>query len=299
LRCRSFDCQQRGPRTLTDTHRRVIAALFVGVIGLGLYAATLAPGLTWAYDSGDGGDLATAAHTLGIAHPPGYPTYVLLAHLWTRLPFGEVATRTNLFSAACAAGAAAALAWAVARAGGDGIAATVAGIALACSPLHWSQAIVTEVHALNSLFGAILLSIAISSEARRADGRSSGTTFAAAAGLLWGLSLGNSPTAAFYLPLVVIAVGRVRRNAVFAASALAVGLAVYAFLPLRAVAEPAVNWGNPQTFDRFYWVASAALYRRFAFGLPLSHRQLVAQAAQAAGGNSDCVRPVRGILCWL
>jgi hypothetical protein len=37
---------------------------------------------------GDSGELATAAATLGIPHPPGYPLYVLLGRLWIRLIWG-------------------------------------------------------------------------------------------------------------------------------------------------------------------------------------------------------------------
>ena len=101
---------------LTWGSRPALWAAAVGLIGLCLYLATLAPGLTWAHDSSDGGELAAAAYTLGIAHPPGYPTYVLLAHLFTRLPVGEVATRTNLFSAVSAAAASALVTLNLARA---------------------------------------------------------------------------------------------------------------------------------------------------------------------------------------
>ncbi|MGD9101843.1 MAG: DUF2723 domain-containing protein, partial [Anaerolineae bacterium] len=61
-----------------------------------VYGLTLAPGLTWAHYGADGGDLVTAAHTLGVPHPPGYPTYTLLAWLFTRLSLGNVAWRVNL-----------------------------------------------------------------------------------------------------------------------------------------------------------------------------------------------------------
>src|SRR5437879_3085739 len=64
------------------------------------YARTLAPGVTWANDGADSGDLVTAAATLGIAHPTGYPTYLLLARLFQIIPLGDLAARTTLLSAA-------------------------------------------------------------------------------------------------------------------------------------------------------------------------------------------------------
>jgi hypothetical protein len=59
---------------------------------------------------GDSGELVTAVHVLGIPHPTGYPLYVLLGKLWTLvLPYGSIAWRMSLFSAACAAATAACL----------------------------------------------------------------------------------------------------------------------------------------------------------------------------------------------
>jgi len=43
------------------------------------------------------GELITAAHELGVAHPPGYPLFTLVAKLAIMLfPFGSVAYRVNL-----------------------------------------------------------------------------------------------------------------------------------------------------------------------------------------------------------
>ena len=76
----------------------------IGVAGaaLAVYVATLAPGLTFEHNGADGGDLITAAHTLGVPHPSGYPTYTLLAWLASQLPVGTIAYRANLLSAVCA-----------------------------------------------------------------------------------------------------------------------------------------------------------------------------------------------------
>ncbi len=47
----------------------------------------------------DSGDMITSAYTLGIAHPPGYPLYVLLGKFFTIIiPFGNIAYRINLMS---------------------------------------------------------------------------------------------------------------------------------------------------------------------------------------------------------
>lgn len=246
-------------------------AAAVGAASLAFYAATMCPGLTWAYDSADGGELAAAARTLGIPHPPGYPTYVLLAHPFTRLPFGELAARTNAFSALGAAFAVALVTWSVAALTRDRVAAAGAGLALGISPLLWSQAIVTEVHALNALFAALLLALALHCRSRPESAAPRGSWLGWAVGLAWGLSLGNHLIALFLAPLVVSALWRLPGGPLRGAVGTVLGLLVYAYLPLRAAASPAINWGDPRTVGRFWWMVSGGPYRPFVLSLPWRH----------------------------
>src|SRR3954471_24399335 len=58
----------------------------------------------------DSGDLINAVSTLGIAHPPGYPLYILTGNLFSFLmPLANPAYRVNFFSAFCAPAATALL----------------------------------------------------------------------------------------------------------------------------------------------------------------------------------------------
>ena len=254
----------------------VLPAIAVGIASLGLYCATLAPGLTWAHDSGDGGELAAAAWTGGVAHPPGYPTYLVIAHAFTRLPIGEVATRTNLLSAFCAATTSLLLTWIVMTRTGRWPVAMGTGLALSTSPLLWSQATVTEVHTLNGLFAALLLVLLSRTHrdirrARQKAGHARQAWLSVAIGWVWGLSLGNHPTALCCAPLVVLALWRLGRAGWLGAAGFSLGLTVYLYLPIRAATGPAINWGDPRTLDRFWWTVSGALYRPFLFSLPLAH----------------------------
>ena len=64
-------------------------ALIAGLAALWLYLQTLGPTIT----GEDSGEFVAAAYTLGIPHPPGYPLYCMVGHLFTWLPWGEVAWR--------------------------------------------------------------------------------------------------------------------------------------------------------------------------------------------------------------
>ncbi|HEY6119111.1 MAG TPA: DUF2723 domain-containing protein, partial [Pyrinomonadaceae bacterium] len=81
------------------TNAVTILAGLIFVIALIVYAATLAPTVVFV----DSGELIVAAKSLGVAHPPGFPLYVLLAHLATRVPIGNIAVRVNFASALFAA----------------------------------------------------------------------------------------------------------------------------------------------------------------------------------------------------
>ena len=71
-------------RLLFPNYMTALVCLLVFVVTLGVYFLTLAPTVTLV----DSGELILACHSLGIAHPPGFPLYVLIGHLFTRLPFG-------------------------------------------------------------------------------------------------------------------------------------------------------------------------------------------------------------------
>ena len=47
----------------------------------------------------DSGLFISVAHEPGIAHPPGYPLYTMLAHLFTWIPLGSIAERVHALSA--------------------------------------------------------------------------------------------------------------------------------------------------------------------------------------------------------
>jgi len=91
-----------------------VAKLCAGVvflIALLLFSWTLAPTVT----PTDSGELILAAHGLGVAHPPGFPLWLMLAHLASLVPLGNVAVRINFLDAIFAALACAVLTLVVAQ----------------------------------------------------------------------------------------------------------------------------------------------------------------------------------------
>src|SRR4030067_2808178 len=80
----------------------LIGAVFVFLATLIVYALAVAPTVSfW-----DCGEFIACSYTLGVAHPPGSPMFLLIGRVFTLVPiFDQVALRTNmisvLFSALC------------------------------------------------------------------------------------------------------------------------------------------------------------------------------------------------------
>src|SRR6266536_1666721 len=152
----------------------LLCAGAVFLAALLLFSWTLAPTVTLT----DSGELVVVAQGLGVAHPPGFPLWVILAHLASLVPLGNVAVRINFSSALFAALACSMLtlvvselmitaAYLPARKGGaqqrkravdSGIdrllvfaPALGAGLLMAFSRTLWSYATIAEVYTLNTL----------------------------------------------------------------------------------------------------------------------------------------------------
>ncbi len=121
---------------------------------LPIYISTLAPGVL----GGDVGELQFVPYILGLTHPTGTPTFVLLGKLWTLLPLGPtVAVRMNLLSAV-AAGLALVV---VSRTLSRPLPGLLAALSLAFAPTFWEQATMGDKYAFNALMVALVLFFAV------------------------------------------------------------------------------------------------------------------------------------------
>src|SRR5438876_4213161 len=103
--------QMNSERAISFSRVEFACAGAVFLIALLLFSWTLAPTVT----PTDSGELILAAHGLGVAHPPGFPLWVMLAHLASLVPLGNVAVRINFLDAIFAALACAVLTLVVAQ----------------------------------------------------------------------------------------------------------------------------------------------------------------------------------------
>lgn len=246
------------PHIPAVTREHLIAAAIVFVASLLTYIFTLAPTVT----GEDSGELISAAYTLGIPHPPGYPLWCMVTWFFLQIPVGDVAFRANLASAFCAAAANGLMVLLLARLGVRPLLAAGAALLMAVSSTLWGQSVITEVYALTFLtLVGLLYCLTIWRQCRVGahadDPRGDGWMLGAA--LICGLSLGTHDTILLlYLPVLLYVIwvgrGRLLRPLVWVmiVGCMLLGLSAFLYLPLRAAAHPAMNWGDPETWDRFW-----------------------------------------------
>lgn len=258
------------PPSTTRSELPIAGALALAC--LGLYLLTLCPTVFW-YDSAE---YVAASALLGIPHPPGYPLYTLIGHLFTRLPL-EPAYAVNLMSAVFGA-LAVALAHLTGRALGAGrLPAAIGALTLGVGHLHWSQSLIAEVYspALCFLFATLLLLL-------RGVERGRAWPLLLGAGVA-GLGLGVHlfiATCGLGFATLVLGVGlpierprelawilsrrSLARRLGIAAGCLGtalLGACIFLYLPLRAAMKPALNFGDPSSWERFAWMVTGGNYK--------------------------------------
>jgi hypothetical protein len=245
----------------------LLVAVLLGVGAFVLYVLTLAPTVL----AGDGGEFQFVPYLLGVAHPTGYPLYVLLGWAWSRLlPVDDVAYRLNLFSALAAA-AAVGLVYPTTRSLlrqtlpyliplANRLVAVLAAAILAATPTLWSQAIMAEVYGLHLLLVVLLFCTLLAwGEQRTApgsnleDGRQQRLLLGAA--LSFGLGLAHHRTTLLLVPAVLVYVWLVDRRTfsnwrllLKALLLVLLPLLLYLLIPLRAPHTPYLRL--PLTPDR-------------------------------------------------
>lgn len=266
------------PNSVEPWRPRLWAGLAVGLAAFVAYALAATPA---AYPL-DSAELAAASFGLGVAHPPGEETTLLLGKLFTLLPLGGVAFKVALSQAAAGALAAVLVFLlvldlaerlpAVMQNTRPALRLVVAAAAALASSYAPGVVIVSdrpEVYATQTALSlaALWLAIRCDHDDRRA----------LLAALLIGFGVGNHSLVAGLTGVGAVAAafpqlrahGRrssAGRFVVLSVAAFAVGLLVHAYLPLRtsalrgAAGMDDILWGDARSWRGLWWVVSAKTF---------------------------------------
>jgi len=226
--------------------------LAIPVLAGAVYVLTACPYVL----GGDCGEFATLIETGGVAHPPGFPLYVLLLRLFHFVPAQNPAHGAALLSAVTATGTVYALIRAARLYGASAAASAIAAGIYAAATITWKLAVHAEVFSQAALLAAVVL--VVSAPAFPLTGARRGL----ALGLVAGLGISTHLAVVFMAPAGLYAFVRAfraaeRRGLVVAAAVagLVVGLLPYAFIVVSARTADAGSawiWGNPVDLPRLF-----------------------------------------------
>jgi hypothetical protein len=256
------------------------AAWFVFLSTLVVYTLTVTTSIPfW-----DSGEFIATSYILGIPHPPGTPLYVLIGRLFTLLPLGNVSLQVNWLSSLASALAAlftflvtvrlVRLCQTRAHLGQDRTASdeliawtagAVAAFFCAFSNTFWGSAIEAEVYALSSMVQ--IASVYLALRWWEELGNDGGDGRLLLAWYLMCLCIGIHLGTFLVAPAVVLLALMVNPRSIFnlkfigmAAILLVVGVSVHYYLMIRASLNPAINEGDPETWDAMMYLLQRKQY---------------------------------------
>lgn len=234
-----------------------------------VYMLTLAPSVTF-FDSGE---FLTATASLGSAHSPGYPLFLMYAKPFTWLPFGNFAFRMNVATAVSSSLACMMVyiltTLLVAKVSllenvfFTRFAVRMSGLAAAVSfgvtPRLWLQSNHDKPYPLLAFIAAVIFYLLLQWQQQYREGVER-PSYIYVCTFLAGLAMAVHQTIVLLLPawflMIVLTdwrmITRVKELVLATAFAFS-GFFVHLYLPLRALRNPVLNWGDPKTVDQFLW----------------------------------------------
>lgn len=218
----------------------------------------------------DDGFFILASFFNSVTHPPGYPLFVMLGHVFTWLPMGSVAFKIHLASACFGALACVCMWYLVRCLFEEHIYAWVGALGLGFSKTFWSQAIIAEVYTLNVLLFLVLFILALRcSEAKKGNYGNYCAWFA----FMYGLSLSNHwPLIVLSTPALLVLLWPARqhlvKNILKYFPLFLLGLAPYFWLIWRSHAVPEYSFFGPiHSLSDFWLYVSRQLYAAVDYSL--------------------------------
>lgn len=238
-------------------------------IPLTVYILTLAPSVTF-FDSGE---FITAIDSLGTAHSPGYPFFINYAKPFTWLPFGNIAFRVNYATAVSASlacyGVYLLVCYLIAadnrfrqhpvspffmRASG-----LAAALVFAFSARLWLQSNHDKPYPLVSFLVAVVIYLLLRWREQYDQGIES-PRYVYLGCFICGLATGAHQTIVLMLPSFAWLIlgknwrliGRIKELLIAVAFGI-LGFSIQLHMPIRAVQNPLLNWGDPRTLEQFLW----------------------------------------------
>ncbi len=221
-----------------------------------IYNLTICPTIYWK----DSPEFSNAAHTFGIGHPAGFPSYLLISKIFTMLPFSTVAIRVNFVSLFFAVATGIVSFFVISdlikicfkekQKEHLNVSAALAVLILGFASSFWWMATIPELYTLNCFFVAVFFLVSLKWYQRRE------TKLLLLAAFILGIASSVYGANLLFLPVCIVFYLLFKEkktlNNLFLTSAFfLLGYSINLYLPLRSLINPPLDWGNPETFSNF------------------------------------------------
>jgi hypothetical protein len=201
--------------------------LIIILFSVYLYISYLCPSIS----SGDSGELAASAYTLGIPHPPGYPFYMMLGRLFSIIFPGNPALGMNILSSIFAIFSLLVLFQLLLDFNIEPEIAFIPVLLLCLHPLFFKYATITEVYSITAFFFLYELFLLKKKNIKLLS-------------YILGISILIHPVLWI---LGVYLIYRILREDYRLIIYTFLGFSMIIYLPIRSIANPLIDWGNPET----------------------------------------------------
>lgn len=217
---------------------------------------------------GDVGDLVTSSITHGIAHPPGYPLFVILGYLFHFNPLPiEPVTKVGLVSIIASIASLVFFQRIIALFIKNTYFQALAVVVTAFSFLFWLYAEMPEVFALNTCLSLLSIYSALLFYKYQKF------KYLLLVFFSFGLGLTNHMTIILTIPLLVTVlfvrrekVIKFKKRLLFLPAAFLVGLLPYIYLPAASLTNPIIEWNKIDSLSSFFHHVLRSDYGTFSAG---------------------------------
>lgn len=229
----------------------MIPAVLSFFVPLVLYIIT-SPRTITAY--GDSASLISHAYFLDAAHPPGYPLFVILGHIFSKIPIGDIAFRLSIMSTLTASLTSLFLYHVFIKFKLPRSWSLLSTLIISFSYSIWLYAITPEVFVINNFLAVLILYLTLKFNETKSSGKEKKYLYLIAISI--GLGLANHMTIVLLaLPviyfLIIEGAFTARSNILKFIICMAVGLSPY-ILVVKSSFDPSYpQYGNVQGLTRF------------------------------------------------
>ena len=247
-----------------------LPAIVIFVFFVFLYIYTAAPGV---YD-GDSGEIAVAVNTLGLAHPTGFPLYMMASKLFILvMPVGDVAYRLNIFSGILTAASLVFFYYILQNLDNSSFSSLAASFVLGLGRnTVWSNATTARIYSLSFFLASILLFLFSRWYKERK------IKYLYTYSFIWGLSLGTHAIMLIMLIPIVFMLWEERKNifkklsVILKVATLAIlPMAQYLYIPFAYARHGFITWGDISNINGFLYYITQREYSGKIFANPVSN----------------------------